>query len=1606
MSFMSHNKSVLVLFLIFILMVSTISVNFGETGTESSDVEKNGLRSVARQTSANNFTFSNFSAAGCNGTAIDEDSNVVLSWDQQVPELDSDTTLLCHFDDDYEGENAEMPVKYKKNEYGLTGWWEFEEISNNKVLDSSNKGLHGTPKHDNASRTVNVTNDGWFGNALEFDGIDDNVDLSYWDFSADNIWTWEFWMFDKSTSSSTRRWLSTTMGGFTGSTVCIREQGGEIIMVVGGSFGITSGHSWKNEWHYYTIVSNGAATLVYEDGNYFFGVLATVANPEKGFFIGGGTDTFTEYFQGIIDEVAVYDRVKSTTEIWEDYNSQVMKYRKSSAATSFETGKYGKGVRIDANDILVYPIGPAIDRNSIGLWKFDENTGITVKDSNWRGNDGTMLDYLSGNSDGDTPPTWVSGKYGSALALDGNDDYIEMFPFNIDLFEFTIELWIKSNDNTKTPGIVSCSKSGQSDNEILLYDYKSPYINVDNNPQAVVSGTPFNDGQWHHIVATWRTSDGLAAIYKDGSQVASGRIKQGGMAIIGNIILGQDQDSFRGGFHTSQAFLGTMDEFAMFNRAKSEDEVMADYQSYDNLNLNQGTISLWVKPNWNGNDGKNHTIIYSGQDWNNNSFYIQKGEDNNLKFITANNNTNYLSYPEVDISDWKKNEWYHLAFTWNPIGTKNIYINGRLVASATGNFLTSSLSTDLFIGCGPEGFDSFDGVIDELQIKNKALGVHELRDYQYMGIYQSEVLDAGEAVAWETISWNADVPLNTELYLQTRTSDDNITWSDWTGNTKISEFETTAYFDNTGEDINADLSKLLQWRAVFKSHDTVFTPVFYNVTISWNQIPRIDNITITPAAPTVLDKLVLGYDYLDPDGDLEDGTTFEWFVDYGAGFVFSDITSKNLNSKWTENNEQWFCRITPRDGKDFGFAFDSPIVTITHGPITELEIIPAYITITADESIQFTAKALDAVNNQVQTTVIWNVSGGGTIDQNGFFEPHTTGVHFVYANASGIYGAAIVTVIPGNLHHIGITPENPSITTDDVVEFVATFYDAEHNVIIGLNPTWNVTGGGIINPENGSFDATTPGQFILEANYDNTTAYTNITIKSGAPHRLNLTPQNQGITADGQVQFIVEAFDEDNNEITTDFEWYAENGDITSQGLFTPEKTGTWKIAVIFNLSGVESNTTVSVLHGKIVELQLDPEEHTMFIDDEILFSTIGSDGKGNQWLDVEDVEWSIDNDTLGEITQVGVFKALKSGKVTVNAAAGTDGVIEGTAYITITTDGDNDGMLDEWEQQYGLDFKDAKDAGWDEDGDGLNNLEEHEHDTDPRNSDTDNDGYSDKEEIKEGTDPNDDSDYPTKEAQEDLMQMIFLIVIIILIVIIVVLGAARRKRKKPEDEEEEMEEEGEEEEEEELEEEEITEEEPEELGEELELEEPTTPEPEEEDLIDFEMPEEPVTKKKVPAKGKMPKKGKLPKKEPMEIIEPVEIDTEEEIAPEMVKLEDKSVVCGVCLGAIKTGLMAIKCKCGKYYHESCGVRVGECPRCDRKFLIEKLAKLKDDEFKDMEELEESDLSPEEYEKQKEEKKKKERERIAKLISGLEDRLANGEISESTYIMLREKYEK
>ena len=85
------------------------------------------------------------------------------------------------------------------------------------------------------------------------------------------------------------------------------------------------------------------------------------------------------------------------------------------------------------------------------------------------------------------------------------------------------------------------------------------------------------------------------------------------------------------------------------------------------------------------------------------------------------------------------------------------------------------------------------------------------------------------------------------------------------------------------------------------------------------------------------------------------------------------------------------------------------------------------------------------------------------------------------------------------------------------------------------------------------------------------------------------------------------------------------------------------------------------------------------------------------------------------------------------------------TAYDCSIVDSDGDFMPDYWELQNGLNPEDPDDADKDPDRDGLTNLEEFLHGTDPHNPDTDGGGINDGDEVKNGTnplDPKDDFNY------------------------------------------------------------------------------------------------------------------------------------------------------------------------------------------------------------------------------------------------------------------------
>jgi len=212
---------------------------------------------------------------------------------------------------------------------------------------------------------------------------------------------------------------------------------------------------------------------------------------------------------------------------------------------------------------------------------FNNNSAIGedstyVVDISKYGNNGTLEDANTSNADGDTPPQYVSGKFGKALEFDGSDDYVEV-PDDESLNPtkyLTVEHWIYPEKFEA--GVV----------QRLVHRYAGiwgTYISVadvmffldttdDGGGWKSVSYTLPTTNTWYHVVAVY---DGTSLyLYVNGelkdTEPQSKNIDQppaNTPLSIGRAHLG------------TQYFQGIIDEFRIYNRTLSEDEIKMHYLS-------------------------------------------------------------------------------------------------------------------------------------------------------------------------------------------------------------------------------------------------------------------------------------------------------------------------------------------------------------------------------------------------------------------------------------------------------------------------------------------------------------------------------------------------------------------------------------------------------------------------------------------------------------------------------------------------------------------------------------------------------------------------------------------------------------------------------------------------------------------------------------------------------------------------------------------------------------------------------------------------------------------------------------------------------------------
>ncbi len=111
--------------------------------------------------------------------------------------------------------------------------------------------------------------------------------------------------------------------------------------------------------------------------------------------------------------------------------------------------------------------------------------------------------------------------------------------------------------------------------------------------------------------------------------------------------------------------------------------------------------------------------------------------------------------------------------------------------------------------------------------------------YSPEGFYKSIVHDTTYISSWGCVSWNGNVPLQTNIKLSTRSGNNrtpDITWSKWSLENQ-----------QNGGKIKSPPARFIQYKAILTTEDPEKTPVLNNVNIAYlqqNQPPIINNICI------------------------------------------------------------------------------------------------------------------------------------------------------------------------------------------------------------------------------------------------------------------------------------------------------------------------------------------------------------------------------------------------------------------------------------------------------------------------------------------------------------------------------------------------------------------------------------------------------------------------------------------------------------------------------------------------------------------------------------------------------------------------------------------
>ncbi len=664
------------------------------------------------------------------------------------------------------------------NNLGLVAYWPFNERGGTEAGDASGNSHEGTLSGTTALPTWSS---GKLGGGLSLD-VNNNNRVTFTPITTGTTNTISAWIYLTSDCGSYGSIFS--QDGVEG-LYCYQNGGGNNKLDFWYE-GTPTDHFSNtplalNRWYHVAIVNAVGSATFYLNG-VADGTIASVPSFNANTM---GGDTLTETLPGKLDEVRLYGRALSASDVYALYKSGAVQVNNSYKSPGTLSAGLTSHYTFDGKDMI----------NKV------DNIATT-------GKKGTLAGFTS--------TTTVPGKVGQALTFDGVNDYVNT---NTAVTSFmssatgTISVWLRPTGDviSRTSAQMYSTQHAVSSSG-LFGSFGISRANLTNLGQdkiwawayassvGYVVGVPYVVGEWIHV--TWVHANGLLSAYKNGDFVGS--VAFGTLSnFTGNLYIGSSWSGSPGWWS------GDIDELRTYNRDLSAAEIkqlynltlgtkvnkpsvnsltsgLVGYYTFDggdtdwsaNTTVNRGSLggaatltsmSITTSPT-PGKVGQglkfvsgvssvvnlgSSSSLMPGTGSFSASIWVKRDNSSGLNAFIGGRATVFQPWWEireagVQVSDGSQvidksftlpndNAWHHVVMVLNRTpspDTLEIYIDGISQGPATGTLDGHNVSGtgSIYIGRGSWTSPTlFQGALDEARIYNRAISTAEVLQLYRMG---------------------------------------------------------------------------------------------------------------------------------------------------------------------------------------------------------------------------------------------------------------------------------------------------------------------------------------------------------------------------------------------------------------------------------------------------------------------------------------------------------------------------------------------------------------------------------------------------------------------------------------------------------------------------------------------------------------------------------------------------------------------------------------------------------------------------------------------------------------------------------------------------------